>query len=251
MLWNSSSPRKPSTPWSALAPQNFLAQLAERDLVFADVPEELEQQRRRIAHSYDQVQDKIFKLNPRDQAKEIEDLLNQLRELRRSRDVVTKRIIRASPRLGALRYPKPLDFAAAQKTMAPGTTALSYSAGEKSTVIFVLASKGDLRVETLPIGEKDLRNQIREWNGLILKALAGEETGALRNLRLRGKSLYKTLIEPVADAVAESQRLLIIPDGPLHVLPWGALIRETESAGRNVPDRMETPPHLHFCDRLQ
>ena len=38
--------------------------------------------------------------------------------------------------------------------------------------------------------------------------------------------LYDTLIEPAAAAVEKSERVLIIPDGPLHLLPFAALIRE-------------------------
>ncbi|MFP5285674.1 MAG: CHAT domain-containing protein, partial [Thermoanaerobaculia bacterium] len=38
--------------------------------------------------------------------------------------------------------------------------------------------------------------------------------------------LYRELIAPVAELVARSERVLILPDGPLHRLPFGALAHD-------------------------
>jgi len=44
----------------------------------------------------------------------------------------------------------------------------------------------------------------------------------------RSRFLYDTLIKPAEEAIAQSDRLLIIPDGPLQTLPWAALIRDVK-----------------------
>ena len=211
--------------------QSFLAQFAERDLLYSDVPEELDRQRRRSARRYDQAQTKIAQLDPKNQAQEIEALQDQLQKLRWEYGDIKEKILKEAPRLGALRYPQPLGFTGAQKALDRGTVMLSYSVSENNTDIFILASDGDLRVRTLDLGDKDLRRQVRRWNELIPIARSGDESGALYSVRSIGKRLYRQLIEPAADAVAGSRRLLISPDGPLHALPWGALIRETETDG--------------------
>ena len=108
---------------------------------------------------------------------------------------------------------------------------LSYSVGEEQTDLSVVSFEGGLRVETLAIDEKDLQRQVNEVRELIRRALPGDETGAVQSLSVIGKRLYRTLIQPVAAEVGKSDRVLIIPDGPLHLLPWGALIRDT---GENV-----------------
>ncbi len=213
--------------------QSFLAQLAERDLVFSDVPEELERQRRRVARRYDQTQGEIAELNPREQVEELETLRTRLQQLHWDYEDITEKIVKASPKLGALRYPEPLELDAARRALDPGTVMLSYSVGETSTELFVVARKGTegpaIRVASLALGEQALRRQVQRWHEAIQAARAGDESGALHSVRFLGKRLYQQLIAPVADIVAGSERLLIIPDGALHVVPWGALIREIET----------------------
>ena len=204
--------------------QSFLAQLAERDLVFSGVPEELESRRRRIAHRYDRIQDDIAQLNPRQQADEIEDLLDLLRGLRREHEDVTEEIVQASPKLGSLRYPKPLDYVAAQATLDPGTVMLSYSVGEFKTHLFVLTRDVKLRTFTLPIGKQELRDHVQA----ILKLQSKGASPYKEPLRTSGERLYQALIQPAEDSIAKSKRILVVPDRPLHLLPFALLIREAE-----------------------
>jgi len=46
-----------------------------------------------------------------------------------------------------------------------------------------------------------------------------------KGVQSSGQRLYEILIEPVVDALGASDRLIILPDGALHSLPFGALIR--------------------------
>jgi CHAT domain-containing protein/tetratricopeptide (TPR) repeat protein len=227
---------------------SFLAQLAERDLAFSDVPEELRWERQRIARSYDVIQHKIAQLKLGNSAQDSEEGHHDLLlRLRRDYEEVTAKITKASPRLSSLRYPQPLAVEAVQETLDPGTVMLSYSVGEESTEVFVLADQGDLQVKTLALGERALRGRIESWIELIPKAHPGDETGALHDIEYLGKLLYQELVAPVAATVARSERLLIISDGPLHLLPWGALIRTLDTAhdtGRNWQYLAEWKP-LH------
>ncbi len=204
--------------------RSFLALLAERDTVFsADVPEELDGDRRRIAANYDRTQQQISERSPDEHAQEIEDLLGELRRLRREYDAVAAEIRRASPRLAALRYPQPLKLRQVVEVLDPGTVMLSYSVGKKRTDLFAVTGDG-LRVETLPIGEEKLGREVELLRHRIAAARSPRSSFGASHLG-PGKRLYATLIEPVADLVQGSDRLLVVPDGPLHVLPWSALIR--------------------------
>jgi CHAT domain-containing protein len=57
--------------------------------------------------------------------------------------------------------------------------------------------------------------------------------GRQRRQRFQAASreLYVTLFEPVEELIASTDRLLILPDGPLHHLPFAALIRGTANGG--------------------
>jgi CHAT domain-containing protein/Tfp pilus assembly protein PilF len=200
--------------------RSFLTLLAERDLAFpGEVPEALERSRRDNATRYDQILRQLERWVPNDGDEARESLRGELSRLRQERDEISVKIRQASPRLAALRQPQPLDLAAAQKVLDPGTLALSYSVGKEQTLLFAVTRDGGLRVKTLSIGEDQLRGQVED----LLKRIRAQEAPV--DL---AHSLYRTLIDPVADLAEGSTRILILPDGPLHRLPFSALMRTTK-----------------------
>ena len=88
-----------------------------------------------------------------------------------------------------------------------------------------MTREGGLRVKVLPFGEEKLRRDVESF----LERVRSQEPSA--DL---ARSLYRALVAPVADLVGRSQRVLILPDGPLHRLPFGALIRDTGGRGQSL-----------------
>jgi CHAT domain-containing protein/tetratricopeptide (TPR) repeat protein len=209
--------------------QTFLTMLAERDTAFtADIPEELDRERRRLGVLYDRTLKKRAGLNPRDHGEEIEATRRDLQKLDAEAGDIEARIRQASPRLAALKYPHPLDTAEVQQALDMGTLLLSYSVGKEKTALFALSRSGDLEVKILPLGEEALRSKVKQLLSLIREAAQGSSLGALRQRRVQAASreLYTALLGPVTERIAASERLLILPDGPLHALPFAALVRD-------------------------
>ncbi|HWN44115.1 MAG TPA: CHAT domain-containing protein [Thermoanaerobaculia bacterium] len=203
--------------------RSFLALLEERDLAFAgDLPAEIERSRQDNAARYDQTLRKLSGWTRADGDEAREALHRELSRLRRERDGIAAEIRKASPRLADLRQPQPLDLAAARKILDTGTLALSYSVGKDQTFLFAMTREGSLRVKTLPWGEERLRQEVERFLERVRQPVPVSEPDA--------RSLYSALIGPVADLVERSDRVLIVPDGPLHRLPFGALIRDTGDA---------------------
>jgi CHAT domain-containing protein/Tfp pilus assembly protein PilF len=201
--------------------RSFLSLLAERDLEFSsELPAVLERSRRDNAALYDQTLRELSRWTPATGEEARERILRELGRLRRERDVIHADIRKASPRLAALRQPQPLDLAAARQVLDSGTLALSYSVGEKQTALFALTRDGGLRVKVLPVAEERLRQDIERFLEKVRQPIADAETADL------ARALYRTLIGPVADLAGKSRRILILPDGPLHHLPFGALRRD-------------------------
>jgi CHAT domain-containing protein len=102
-------------------------------------------------------------------------------------------------------------------------------------VLFVVRPTGSapgLSVFDLKITEKMLRKQIEELRKLIQRKgeeKAGPEDGneAIETrdagLTAHERELYDLLLKPAESIIASSQRLLLVPDGPLQVLPFAAL----------------------------
>ena len=206
--------------------RSFLALLAERDLSFAgEVPAALERSRKDNAALYDKTLSELARWNQAVGEEAREALHRELGRLRRERDEIAAAIRKASPRLAALRQPQPLDLAAARNVLDAGTLALSYSIGEHQTALFAVTREGGLRVEILPLGEEALRRDVERFLAQVRQPAAAGEAGFPGSPAETARSLYRSLIAPVADLIESSERVVIVPDGPLHRLPFGALIR--------------------------
>jgi CHAT domain-containing protein/Tfp pilus assembly protein PilF len=205
----------------------WLARMGERDLLFtADLPADLARERREVDIEYDRVQSQMGRLDPAKDEAEIQKLRERLLELRGTQEEIITRIRKASPRLAALQYPEPLDLAGVQKVLDPGTTFLAYSVGKDDTLLFVVqqptdASPTGLAVMSLPIGEKALREKV---DGLRRK-IDPKARASREQLVGPAADLYDLLIRPAEVQVQSQDRILISPDGPLHALPFGALVR--------------------------
>jgi CHAT domain-containing protein/Tfp pilus assembly protein PilF len=208
--------------------RGLLAQIAERDLTFsADIPAPLLARQQALDRAYEKTQVELAKTDPRQQA-EIEGHLVQLAQLRNQRSSLEESIVHASPRYASLRHPQPLDLAAARGALDPGTVWLSYFVDVNQTVLFVVtaAANGDpgvLRIFRLAAGETALADEAAVFRGLILRGR--DEKKIEPALLVEGRKLYNLLIAPAAPWIGPADRILISPDGPLHTLPFAALVR--------------------------
>jgi CHAT domain-containing protein/Tfp pilus assembly protein PilF len=197
--------------------RGLLTLLAERDLVFAaDVPPALDRERRMANLDYDRALAALAGANGADVEKRREALAAVRARQVEARD----RIRAASPRLAALQYPEPLDLAGARAALDPGTLLLSYSIGDTKSYVFAVGPGPDqFAVVALDTTLGPLRSDVGQFRGLLQRG------SALEALRLRDLSrrLGALLLGPVASRIAAAERVLVVPDGPLHLAPFAAL----------------------------
>ena len=213
--------------------RGLLKMLAERDLIFStDIPQELEQARRSLAVRYDRTLHQLVGLSRAKDSERIEELLSRLRDLQRERADVIAEIRRIAPGLAALQYPQPLDLQASREALDPGTVMLSFSVGKERTFLFVVRRGRELQVANLEVGERELAEEVHTFGDLIRQVRPDSSLGSLREMDLErvARRLYRRLLEPVSAALEASERLLVVADGPLHLLPFAALIRGSEGA---------------------
>jgi len=222
--------------------RGLLSLLAERDMVFsADIPEDLDRRRRTVAGEYDQARERLAAGPEPPAGEKAQALEARLRALRRELDEIRQEIRVASPRLAALQEPRALDLASAIESLDHGTAALSYSVGRDRTLVFAIGARRKTSVVPLAIGNEELSSRILEFRRAI--AAAGIGPAAEESRRL-GELLYDVLVAPVSGALDGADRLLIVPDGPLHLLPFAALrIPDGKDGGaRYLVERL--PLHL-------
>ena len=120
--------------------------------------------------------------------------------------------------------PDSLDIAALQKSLLTDDEALlEYFVGQKELYVFALR-RGDLRVASVTrTAELDSALQRTQRHLYHYRAGQGEDAVSLA-------TLYRYLITPMADAVADARKLIIVPDGPLHYLPFDLLSADGQRA---------------------
>ncbi len=221
--------------------RSFLAMLNERELVFSDVPEGLDRARRALAVRHDRIVQQMSDLDPILDQEEIQALAAERLALRQQYGKVGERIRRATPGTSVLQEPRPLSPQGVRRTLDPGTAILAYSVGKERTSLFVVRKEERPELHLLEIGEEKLGYYVEQ----LLKQTHGDWLRRAASRFALAKLLYKVLIEPAAASLADSERVLLIPDGPLHRLPFATLIRETEEAESGWQYLIEWKP-LHL-----
>ena len=219
--------------------QAFVAWLAERDLVFArELPEDLAERRARLEQEYDRTLGELATLSPRDSPTEGLALRERLLELRRQHEALVTELRTVSPELASLRYPRSGGPAEASRSLRPGTVLLEYRIGEHAGQLFALSHDGSLTVHELGVGDRELQELVDRLV-LLLRAgggvAASDPGGSTAMVGELSRELYRALISPARARLAAAKSLAIVPDGPLHALPFGALV-EPES-GRYLIER--------------
>jgi CHAT domain-containing protein/Flp pilus assembly protein TadD len=193
--------------------RDLLGLLAERKLSFeGDIPAPLENERQSANADYERILRQFAALSPDSPAAERKELQTRLDQARLHQETVRARIRTQSPRLAALRDPEPLELTATAAALDPGTALLSYSIGEERSYLFVVGPEaGHFTVFPLPTSRKSLDDEVRR--------LRANPPDALR----AAQPLTKLLLAPAAREIAAAERLLVVADGPLHLLPFALL----------------------------
>jgi CHAT domain-containing protein/tetratricopeptide (TPR) repeat protein len=124
--------------------------------------------------------------------------------------------------------PDSLEIVALQRSLlGGGETLLEYFVGQKELYVFALR-RGDLRVASVArTAELDSALQRTQRHLYDYRPGQGDDEASLA-------TLYRYLIAPVADAVADARKLIIVPDGPLHYLPFDLLSADGQRANHLI-----------------
>ena len=197
-----------------------------------------------MIRQYDLLQGDNLRLGGNRDSRRRQELLVSLRGLKQQIEAFDTTIRSSSHRLATLKYPEPLGTTAAASALDPGTLMLSYSVGKDRTDLFLSTHDGPMEVKSLPIGEEEIRKAVTLLSSLGRKSESLSSEPRLSALHSVAGKLYNQLLGAAASNIERSDRLLIVPDGPLFVLPWGALIRSLPEAelGRNWQYLIEWKP---------
>jgi len=139
----------------------------------------------------------------------------QLEALDRDYRAFLDRVKKENLEQASLMAVEPVTLAEIQGLLPEGTTLLEYHVAENGIVVWVV-DRQRFNVVRVPGDRQSLVNQVRRFRTAITKlAPIGE-------IQTQAQALYRRLLEPV-QAEIRGSRLVIVPHGVLHYLPFPAL----------------------------
>lgn len=230
--------------------KNLLDLLSKRWLnIEKMVPKEIAKELRELKFKRSQLVKRLEKSAGKITSQQYNDLFLEYKRLEATGDVYQK-LYNSHPEFASLIKPTPLDYRGVKEALDPGTLALIYLFDtsryfDRNTILLkILKTEEDnleISVTTLPICIEELEQNTQELIGRIKKGF-----GSWKRL---AEKLYELLIKPAEKEIQLAQRLLIIPDAGLHLLPFSALIQKTVSGPQKILGQMK-PISMSFSITL-
>ncbi|HEX6085167.1 MAG TPA: CHAT domain-containing protein, partial [Thermoanaerobaculia bacterium] len=146
------------------------------------------------------------------------ELLTRLRKARLDYEAFLDAVFAGHPQLRKERgeiLPARMSDAALLLAGGAADAFLEYVVTNERTYLFVITTDGGLRVHTLPIGRRELKQEVQRYRELL--ASHDLTYGAA------ARSLYERLIAPAASQLRGRKTIGIVPDGALWELPFQTL----------------------------
>lgn len=132
-------------------------------------------------------------------------------------DTLEADIARVDPRYAALGRTPNADPAALPALLEPGTALVEYFLGQRESYAWIVTASG---IESLRLAAA---SEITAAARDAYRSLGRSGTGAGREGRAALARLGELVLEPLGDALAGSERLVVIADQILHYIPMEAL----------------------------
>jgi CHAT domain-containing protein len=203
---------------------------ASRAISFAGIPDSLisleEAIRTELADARARFESQLGVENPDD--KIIEEMKNTLADITIEYERLILLLETDYPKYHQLKHQTatftPLEVA---NDLDDNTSLIEYFMGESSIHIFTITSAG-LDVVEVPYDSVFTKTAERFSEAIQKKTIIKNK--AKLQLYLDGFELYQYLIKPIESQIASAERLIIIPDGLLHSIPFDALITKSEES---------------------
>src|SRR5262249_6723408 len=172
-----------------------------------------EEVRRKIAQIHHRLQ------TPTPEQSEETKLLDQLESLRQTWRSLQKEMAEQDPRYSRVFSPQLATVANVQAALDADAALLEYATAYDGSILWVI-TKEQIRAYKLP--GANLQSTLESYLKTLRQPLIGaDEISSHAEL---GQKLYRELLGPAEEIIQGKKHLIIAPDGPLHYLPFEALI---------------------------
>lgn len=205
--------------------QVFMRMLAGRDLDLKQIPPEhqvkWQQKRKALQEAYAAVELARLGKEPADISSAELALARSLAE----HNQVQTRMRHLTDGWISRQKPQPLSFEDMAENLGDNTLVLDFIVTEETTWLLVFDGRMNAPdIVRITLGRKQLAIHVQAFREILAEGIHSEK--AQQDLERRAQLLYEKLMSAVDDLLVGADRLVILPDGPLHQLPFAALIRK-------------------------
>ena len=164
----------------------------------------------------------------------LESLGGELEDKELQLEILAGERLRRDPRRASLLDARPLDVQSLRRVLGERTL-VSYYVLEDRTLAFVVRSAS---VALHDLGEDAAQEDLEEDISGVLEAMR-RPTRSVGQLAVRAHALWRLLMEPIGEIASGSlvpSKIVISPDGPLHSLPFEALVAVKAESGARWRD---------------
>jgi CHAT domain-containing protein/Tfp pilus assembly protein PilF len=155
----------------------------------------------------------------------IKPLEEELKQVDAEREQLNSEIRKRHPRYAYLQYPAPLELKAIQSLLDDQTILLEYALGKDSSFLFAV-TRNDFAVARLS-SEASIASQVEALRATII---ARPQRSMFPKQIEHSRKLYRELIEPAGKLLSGKRKLIIVPSGILHYLPFEVLLSSGEAS---------------------
>jgi CHAT domain-containing protein/Flp pilus assembly protein TadD len=156
---------------------------------------------------------------PKPDQEKVKALEEEMKKVDVEREQLNMEIREKHPRYASLQYPAPLGLKEIQSLLDERTVLLEYALGKDTSFLFAVTSN-DFLVARLPAS-----TSIAQHVGALREAITVRpQRNALGKQINNSRELYRELIGPAEKVLSNKQKLIIVPSGILHYLPFEVLL---------------------------
>ena len=201
------------------------------------LPEEISVKERtiinKIASVYKQMEE-AYKNDNKDKIKELQTIVTPLKE---EKEKFVSQLRQNYPEYASIMYPRPLK--PEEIKLNDGEVIIEYEVTDRETVGWLIKKGQIVKTVTISVTKQSLTGLVREYRSTFEDV---KDVSALGKFKPEtGKKLYDFLLKPLVSEI-KNEKIIIIPDEILGILPFEALICDMPSAVKIVQGKFGPCP---------
>ena len=150
------------------------------------------------------------------------------------------------PVYAAIRYPEPIPVA--ELDLEPQESLVVYEVTEQETFAWLIRQGKIIKDLTIPVARKNLTEQVKRYRGFFEGITRYSHLSSYDPVM--GKELYDLLVKDLAAHIKQNERVIIIPDDILGILPFETLVAELPARAETVKGKYGAYPTglRYLCD---